>query len=85
MNAGSIHSEGTAAWRIYQLLRSTVGLWWSGWELTQAAQVTAVGTRVSEVRHQLPAGERLEHKAEHEGQRGSWYRLVVDEGAQKNG
>jgi hypothetical protein len=35
---------------------------------------------VSEVRHQLPAGQRIEHKTSHEGVNGSWYRLVVEPG-----
>lgn len=78
MHAGSIDNPKSAAGRVYAILRFCQGRWLSGWYLTTEARVTAVGTRVSEVRHQLPAGRRIEHKTSHEGVSGSWYRLVVD-------
>ena len=78
MHAGTIDNPKTAAGRVYNILSYCKGLWLSGWYLTTEARVTAVGTRVSEVRHQLPVGQRIEHKTEHEGERGSWYRLVVE-------
>lgn len=52
-----------------------------GWELSQAAKVTAVSTRVSEVRRQLLPSETIEHRQHHQGKRGSWYRLApIEEG-----
>lgn len=78
MHAGSIDNPKSAAGRVYAILRFCQGRWLSGWYLTTEARVTAVGTRVSEVRHQLPAGRRIEHKTSHEGVSGSWYRLVVE-------
>lgn len=78
MHVGTIQNPKTAAGRVYDRLLEANGRWLSGWDLSISARVTAVGTRVSEVRHQLPAGQRVEHKTSHEGVNGSWYRLVVE-------
>lgn len=78
MHVGTIQNPKTAAGRVYDRLLEANGKWMSGWDLSISARVTAVGTRVSEVRHQLPARQRIEHKTSHEGVSGSWYRLVVD-------
>ena len=78
MHAGAIDNPKSAAGRVYKILLEDVGCWFSGWDLTVQARVTAVGTRVSEVRHQLPAGQWIEHRDTFGEQRGSWYRLVVD-------
>jgi hypothetical protein len=78
MHAGSIENPKSAAGRVYKILLEDVGCWFSGWNLTTQARVTAVGTRVSEVRHQLPSGQRIEHRDTFGEQRGSWYRLVDD-------
>jgi hypothetical protein len=78
MHAGSIQNPKSAAGRVYAILLYCKDRWLSGWYLTTEARVTAVGTRVSEVRHQLPAGQRIEHKKTHDGVQGSWYRLVIE-------
>ena len=78
MHAGSINNQRTAAHRVHQALIAARGEWRSSWALTVACRTTAIGTRVSEVRAQLPPTQRLERSARptlaHE--RGSWYRLV---------
>lgn len=83
MHAGSL-TGNTAAARVYGFLRERRGEWVDGWTLTQEARVTAVGTRVSEVRHQLAARpdlcERVEQTDRLDGRRGSWYRLVYASG-----
>jgi hypothetical protein len=75
MHHGSIE-RNTKARHVYEVLRANEGQWVDGWTLTNLARVTAVGTRVSEVRRQLPADESIEHMDTMNGQRGSWYRLV---------
>jgi len=65
--------QNTAARRVYRLLRDAKGEWMDGWTLTVRGYVTAVSTRVSEVRAQLPQGERIEVRRD---KRGAWYRLV---------
>ena len=79
MHPGKLEGH-TAAARVYHALRSEPGRWWGGSELAEAAGTTCVSTRISEVRHQLPAGERLEHRAEvFQFQRKQFYRIVVEE------
>ena len=73
MHYGSIHND-TAAGRTYRLLKAFNGLWMDSWYLTRQARSTAIGTRISEIRKQLPAGERVETKQE--GHK-FFYRLVV--------
>ena len=78
MHPGKLEGH-TAAARVYHALRSEPGRWWGGSELADAAGTTCVSTRISEVRHQLPAGERLEHRAEvFQFQRKQFYRIVVE-------
>jgi len=61
VHTGSIAEDSiTAAARVYRTLCAAHGGWIGGWELQDAAKTTAVSTRVSEVRHQLPPGERVE-------------------------
>ena len=81
MHPGSIDNPETAAGRVYDHLRAHMGKWFGGWELQQAAETTALSTRISEIRKQLDLdrvrGERIEVKQQ--GQR--WfYRLTSDEG-----
>jgi hypothetical protein len=79
MHPGKIDGNSAAA-RLYGVLRSLPGHWFGGDELAKAADTTCVSTRISEVRHQLPAGERIEHKCEvWQFKRRQYYRLVVDE------
>ena len=73
MHAGSITNDLTAAARVYAALRGANGRWLNGYELQDEARTTAVSTRVSEVRRQLPAGEEIEMKQE--GRR-FYYRLT---------
>ena len=79
MHPGKLEGH-TAAARVYHALRSEPGRWWGGSELADAAGTTCVSTRISEVRHQLPAGESIEHRAEvFQFQRKQFYRIVVEE------
>lgn len=59
MHVGKLDND-TAAARVYETLRDLDGEWIGGWELSQAARTTAVSTRVSEVRAQLPADEVID-------------------------
>lgn len=83
MHGGSIDNPESGAGRVYSVLLERDGAWVGGWELTQAAEVSAVSTRVSEVRHALesmPArGERVESKQQG---RKWFYRLVRVPGGQ---
>ena len=80
MHPGKL-SGHTAAARVYHCLRSEPGRWWGGDELSAAAGTTCVSTRISEVRHQLPAGEELEHRAEvFQFQRRQFYRITIGGG-----
>jgi len=63
MHAGSIESD-TAANRVYSYLRANRGHWIGGWRLTLDTETTAISTRISEIRHQLPVGEAIETKQE---------------------
>ena len=79
MHPGKLDGH-TAAARVYRALRSVPGQWWGGDELAAAAATTCVSTRVSEVRHQLPAGESIEHRTEvYQFKRRQYYRLVVED------
>lgn len=61
MHAGSIHNPNSAAGRVYRHLKKR-RCWIGGWDLTMAAKVSAVSTRISEARRQLPAGEVIQKK-----------------------
>ena len=74
MHAALLEGNSVTA-RLYRLLVSHIGKWYSGWGLAMAVKTTAVSTRISEVRHRLPKGEKIEVKHTKEG----WfYRLVRD-------
>lgn len=73
MHAGKLENK-TAAARVFGELYRRLDEWVDGWSLTLAAQTTAVSTRISEVRAQLPDGYELDTKQEG---RGFWYRLRV--------
>jgi hypothetical protein len=72
MHCGSIENN-TAAAKVYRILRGLHGQWIGGWELTVKAEVTAVSTRVSEIRRQLPPHIEIQHR-----QRGRkhFYRVI---------
>ena len=73
MHAGSINGS-SAAGRVFRYLRENVGEWIDGWTLTMECRVTAVGTRVSEIRSQIDGtGYAIEH-AQYSS--GHYYRLV---------
>ena len=78
MHAGSITNPETAAGRLYAFLSANPNRWWSGWDLTKTARTTAIGTRISEIRQQLPPGQVIEQSARptEKHERGSWYRLT---------
>jgi len=78
MHPGSIHTD-TAAGRLYHTLRERRGIWCDAWWLSNVVQTTALSTRVSEVRRQLPPDLALEHKRERGGD-GKWkqyYRITA--------
>ena len=63
MHVGSIAEDSVAAAaRVYRTLKAAHGGWIGGWELQSESHTTAVSTRVSEVRHQLPSSESVEMK-----------------------
>lgn len=64
MHPGTIDSDLTAAGRVYSYLRRHANKWIDAWRLTLDAKTTAISTRISEVRHQLPPNERIEVKQE---------------------
>jgi hypothetical protein len=76
MHGGRIDTTATAAGRVYAALLARDGDWIDGWSLTLAAGVSAVSTRVSEVRHALDGtGARVESR-----QTGrKWFYRVVRE------
>ncbi len=77
MHKGSIDSKSAAA-RVYRALkkrRRPV----DGWTLSQAARVTALSTRISEIRQQLPEGETIETiRKVINGEQRFYYLLVRD-------
>ena len=77
MHAGSIHNQ-TKAGRLYRYMRERQGEFMDSWQLTCATATTAISTRISEIRSQLPPGERIE--AQQRGQR--WYYRIVLEDSQ---
>lgn len=78
MHAGSIDNPDTAAGRVYAVLKAENGAWIGGWDLTMRAQVSAVATRVSEVRAQLEKDSARGECIPQAQQRGGkfFYRLV---------
>ncbi len=73
MHAGKLTGDAAAA-RVYRILRSRCGHWFGGWELTLAAQTSAISTRIAEIREQVPErGERIERT---QAGRRFYYRLV---------
>jgi hypothetical protein len=83
MHAGSINSDLTAAGRVYKYLRERPERWIGGWQLTIETGTTAISTRISEVRHQLPKTEKIE--TNQEGQRFfyRWRRIRQPTGAKQ--
>jgi len=81
MHIGRI-DRNTAAARVYRVLRNRPNRWIGGWDLSQEARTDAVGTRVSEVRRQLPDNQTIECELRTEnGERRFYYRLVVSDTA----
>lgn len=75
MHPGKLDTD-TAAARVWRYLLAYEGVWTDAWGLTVDTRTTAISTRISEVRHQLPDGYRLEH--ERRGQR-NYYRVVRED------
>lgn len=73
MHAGSIDSDTAKAARVYRLLKRHMDKWCDAWWLTVETKTTAISTRISEVRHQLPPGEKIEVEQRKDG---FHYRLV---------
>lgn len=77
MHPGKLTTD-TAAARVWRFLLAHEGTWINSWLLTVSTKTTAISTRISEVRHQLPEGYRLEH--ERRGQK-NYYRVVKETAA----
>lgn len=73
MHYGSI-DRNTAAGRLFWYLKKHEGVWLDAWHLTEACEITALSTRISEIRHQLRGGEtKIEHKCE---RKKNYYRVI---------
>ena len=72
MHPGRLDRD-TAAARVHKALQAAQGRWIDGWRLSQLARVTAVSTRVSEIRHQGVAVEA--EMRVWDGQRQWYYRI----------
>lgn len=67
----------TKVGQLYVVLREANGGWLSNWHLTSTVQLSAVSTRISELRKLLPEGEVIETEQRREhGQTRWYYRLV---------
>lgn len=78
MNPGKIENN-TAAGRLYRLLKEHAGREFDALFLSNAIGTTCLSTRVSEVRNQVPAGERIVSRRVREDGRMRWYySLVID-------
>ena len=71
MHSGKIQNN-TKAGQVYAFLKQHPG-WHGGWELAIATGTTAISTRISEIRSQLPPNERIE--VTQKGKR--WYYRLV--------
>jgi len=69
----------TAAARVYRYLLNHKGMWLDGWTLTMATKTSAISTRISEIRQQLPENGRYAVERKQEGQ-AQYYRIVEREG-----
>ncbi len=74
MHVGKLTTD-TAASRVYAILKARGGDFIGGFELSMVAQTSAVSTRISEIRKQLPANERIERITGRD--RKQFYRLVT--------
>jgi len=63
MNYGNIHGN-TKCGKVYRYLLARLGWWQDAWSLTLNTESTAISTRISEVRQQLPASLTLEHRVD---------------------
>lgn len=77
MHAGTIHNPKTTAGRLYRRMKLEPGTWFDAWNLAIQMKTTALSTRISEIRSQLPANERIEHEEVNQnGRRRQFYRIV---------
>lgn len=74
IHAGRLNGR-TNAGRLYEWFRERRGQWHGTWDLTIALRVVNVSGCISEIRPQLPANERIEHRTE--GKK-NFYRLCVE-------
>lgn len=72
MNAGKIDSD-TAAGRLHRFLRAAPNVFFAANDLAGRIQTTCISTRVSEVRKQVPAGERIVSKRVQIDGQPKWY------------
>jgi len=76
MHVGNIN-KGTAAGRLYRVLRLHLGEWTDAFVLAQEARTTCLSTRIAEVRKQVEPEYELTHKEEIvSGQRLQYYRMA---------
>lgn len=79
MHPGSIANSKTAAGRVYECLRRNAGQPYDAYSLQIDAATTAVSTRISEVRAQLPEGERINvERRTINGQPRWYYTLLIE-------
>lgn len=80
MHPGSIANSKTAAGRVYECLRRNAGKAYDAYALQIDAATTAVSTRISEVRAQLPVGERINVERRNVNGQPRWfYTLVIEQ------
>lgn len=79
MHAGKLQGNN-AANRVWGVLCNHIGTWLPIPDIARLSATVSTSTRISELRHQLPAGYRIEHtwKNPNDGEPrgGSWYRLM---------
>lgn len=77
MHSGSIAEDSKAvAARIYRVMRNA-RRWMTGLELQDAVPTTAIATRISEIRRQLPDDEIIETKQEGRRFYYRWSRIEI--------
>jgi len=78
MHVGNIN-KGTAAGRLYRVLKLHLGEWMDAFELAMEARTTCLSTRIAEVRGQIKddGWGDIEHEERVvNGQRKQFYRMV---------
>ena len=75
MHFGLITNPASNAGKLYAILSAEPGRLFNAFDLAMRLPTTCIGTIVSEVRHQLPPNQTLEHVRQ--GRKLNYYRLTV--------